>query len=262
MPTSASAGMGASPLRGAGLSCWRIEPLSKAHRLDPDGLPSLAQHCQAGYAGDITKAALPVAVDRGLAEGRHGYVTAIRSARPLDELARCSCTALRSTALRSAPVRCARARSSPRPPAMPGAGPPEARSQLGPARPPRQSLRLVARRPQSRRSSWTWAGRSRQPMRQGYLSHRPRLLGPLSNPCCGRCPMSRLWAHRDPPDRAPVPCEGDLLGDLQCGGPGNRLTVSSVGDRLNSHPTPRPPQGGSEESERRISFQQPKTGSG
>lgn len=43
---------------------------------------------------------------------------------------------------------------------------------------------------------------------------------------------------------------------------GNRLTVSRVGDRLNSRPTPRPPQGGSEESERRISFQQPEAGCG
>ena len=32
-------------------------------------------------------AALPVAVDRGLADGRHVYVTAICFARPLDELA-------------------------------------------------------------------------------------------------------------------------------------------------------------------------------
>jgi len=43
----------------------RIEPLSKAHRLDPGGLPSLAQHGQAGCAGGVTRAALPVAGDRG-----------------------------------------------------------------------------------------------------------------------------------------------------------------------------------------------------
>jgi hypothetical protein len=29
----------------------RVEPLSKAQRLDPDGLPSLTQHGQAGVAG-------------------------------------------------------------------------------------------------------------------------------------------------------------------------------------------------------------------
>ena len=65
----------------------RIEPLSKAHRLDPVGLPSLAQHSQAGCAGGLTGAALPVAEDRGLPDGRHGYATAICFARPLDELA-------------------------------------------------------------------------------------------------------------------------------------------------------------------------------
>lgn len=52
-------------------------------------------------------------------------VAGTRPTVPLDELARCSRTALRSTALRSSPVSCARARSSPRPPATLGAGPPE-----------------------------------------------------------------------------------------------------------------------------------------
>ena len=52
-------------------------------------------------------------------------VAGTRPTDPLDELARCSRTALHFTSLRSAPVRCARARSSPRPPATPGAGPPE-----------------------------------------------------------------------------------------------------------------------------------------
>lgn len=66
-----------------------------------------------------------MAGDRRLADGRQGYLTAIRVARPLDEPARCSRTALHFTALRFAPVRCARAGSSPRPPATPEAGPPE-----------------------------------------------------------------------------------------------------------------------------------------
>jgi hypothetical protein len=65
----------------------RIDPRSFGPRLDPDGLPSLAQHGQAGCAGGVTRAALPVAGDRGLADGRHGYVTATSFARPLDELA-------------------------------------------------------------------------------------------------------------------------------------------------------------------------------
>ena len=61
-----------------------------------------------------------------------------RTTAPLDELTRCSCTPLRF-------VCCARTRSSPRPPARPGAGPPEAQTAATPgvpaaARPPRQSL--------------------------------------------------------------------------------------------------------------------------
>jgi hypothetical protein len=91
-------------------------------------------------------------------------VAGTRPTVPLDELARRSRTALRFTALRSGFVCCARARSSPRPPATPGAGPPEDPNTwgwLGPARPPRQSLRLVARRSQSRRSSRSSAGSSR-----------------------------------------------------------------------------------------------------
>ena len=94
---------GASPLRGARLSCWRIEPLrvstlSGFH-------PSRDTAWPAAPAG-FTRAALPVAGDRGLADGRRGYATAIGFARPLDELARCSRTALRFTALRCAALRC------------------------------------------------------------------------------------------------------------------------------------------------------------
>ena len=85
----------------------RIEPMSKAHRLDPTGLPSLARTAtpplaafsiQAGWAGEVTRAARPVAGDHGLADGRHGYMTAISFARPLDELARAALR--RSAALR------------------------------------------------------------------------------------------------------------------------------------------------------------------
>ena len=39
--------------RGAGpVVALRVEPLSKAQRLAPDGLPSLTQHSQAGAAGN------------------------------------------------------------------------------------------------------------------------------------------------------------------------------------------------------------------
>jgi hypothetical protein len=107
-------------------------------RLAPDGLPSLAQHGQAGCAGGDH--------DGGPSRGRGSRalvsVAGTRPTVPLDELARCSRTALRSTALRCAPVRCARARSSPRPPAMPGAGPPETmRARAGSTAAPVAALR-------------------------------------------------------------------------------------------------------------------------
>ena len=44
-------GLGVTPLRGGRAVALRAEPLSKAQRLDPDGLPSLTQYGQAGDAG-------------------------------------------------------------------------------------------------------------------------------------------------------------------------------------------------------------------
>ena len=84
---------------------------------------------------------VPVPGDRGL-----GFIHAARERRPLDELTGVPLTPLRS-------VRCMPARSSPRSPAMPDAGPLKAFGVLVPARPPRQSLRLVSRRSQGRRCS-------------------------------------------------------------------------------------------------------------
>ena len=84
---------------------------------------------------------VPVPRDRGL-----GFLHAARERRPLDELAGIPITALRF-------VRCTPARSSPRSPATPDAGPLKSLGVFAPARPPRQSLRFVARRPQSRRCS-------------------------------------------------------------------------------------------------------------
>ena len=42
----------------------RVEPLSNAQRLAPDGLPSLTQHGQAGDAGLGTRRPFPVPGDR------------------------------------------------------------------------------------------------------------------------------------------------------------------------------------------------------
>ena len=100
----------------------------------PCGLPSFAQHGRAGDAG--------VDHEGGPSRGRGSRAlvsfAGTRTTAPLDELARCSRTPLRF-------VCCARARSSPRLPARPRAGPPEAPTAATPgvpaaARPPRQSL--------------------------------------------------------------------------------------------------------------------------
>jgi hypothetical protein len=74
------------------------------------------------------------------------FLHAARERRPLAELAGVPITALRFVLFTPA-------RSSPRSPAMPDAGPLKAFGVFAPARPPRQSLRLVSRRPQSRRCS-------------------------------------------------------------------------------------------------------------
>ena len=145
-----------------------------AARLGPGGLPSLAQHGQAGCAGSDDEGG----PSRGRGSRALMSVAGPRPTVPLDELARCSPTALRSTALRSAPVSCARARSSPRPPATPGAGPPECESQLGPARPPRQSLRLLARRPLQAPTLMNVGGPLAAAVAPAAPSRRPRLLGP------------------------------------------------------------------------------------
>ena len=132
---------------------------SLTRRLDPGGLPSLAQHGQAGCAGGVHGGGpFPWPGSRVLMS------VAPRPTVPLDELARCSRTALRSTALRFASCAAHVPDRRPGHPPCPEPGPPEMRDVLGPARPPRQSLpfgSLVARRSQGRRSSWSWAGRSR-----------------------------------------------------------------------------------------------------
>ena len=130
----------------------RIEPRRFAPGLDPSGFNPSRNTAKPAAPAFITKAALPVAGDRRRADGRHEYVTAIRFARPLDELAG---GLLRRTALRKLRLRCAAPLVSDRHPSHPpcpkpgrlNSSNPEPLSVLRPARPPRQSLRLVARRP-------------------------------------------------------------------------------------------------------------------
>ena len=106
------------------------------------------------------------------------------------------------------------------------------RQVLAAARPPRQSLCFVARQPQSRRCSWA-SGRLRcsRCARQADISAATR-----ADP--GRWQPVRQSSHRAPPTKPPSICEGDLWGDLQAVGPGNRLTASAV--KNPTHPQPLP----------------------
>ena len=190
----------------------------------------------------MTRAALPAAEDRGPScPSRSATDGPARRTGPLlAHGAALHCVALRF-------VCCARARSLPRPPAMPGAGPPERKVCSG--RLDRRASRFaschVGRGAASPRERVRAA---RGVRRASKLSRRPRLLGPSMPRSLHVAPVSPTAI---PPTAPPSPSEGDLWGDLQCGGPGNRLAVSCVGSRTNSHPTPRPPlkRGGSEESQ-------------
>ncbi len=137
---------------------------------------------------------------------------------------------------------------------------------IGPARPPRQSLRLVSRRPQRRRTSCAGRPSPLQPPRQASW-HIGR---DAASPEHGQ--RVRQASHRAPPSCAPVKCEGDLWGDLQAVGreTGSLLRLLKnpthpppLPVREGAMPTPRPPVGGSEEVRARGSvLRNPRPGSG
>ncbi len=139
----------------------RHPPRSMAHRVSPDCSPGALpgrsrmqrsrlrlhrdaeQPGQAGAAGgDDDSDPFPCP---GIA-GPDSFTLRVNEARLTNWPA---CRSLCLAALGAAP-----ARSSPRPPAKPDAGPLKAFGAFAAARPPRQSLRLVARRSQGRRRSW------------------------------------------------------------------------------------------------------------
>lgn len=165
--------LGASPRSGAGLSCCASSPFLR-RGLDPDGLPSLAQHGQAGCAGWVTWAALPVAGDRrpwcpSRVRDRRSRLTNWPAAR-----------ALRCAPLRCAPLPCAALVPDRHPghPPRPEPGRLNAKGQLGPARPPRQSLRLVARRSLQPPTLVIVGGPLAPAVAPAAPSRRPRCSGP------------------------------------------------------------------------------------
>ena len=223
----------------------------------------------------------------------------VRERGPLGEL-----TGLQVAALGAAP-----ARSPPRSPAKPVAGPlntgfsevPAAAAALQVKRSaaaalqvkrsaaaPLLSQRPAARPPRQSLACGSLGGTSaaEPPL---FVIVRSAALQPLRQAswhigCDAALPVGR-WqpvrqsSHRAPPSCAPVPCEGDLWGDLHGGGPGNWLTASAAEEH---HPSPSlpvregrncqppeqpahpPPARGRERGSpsRRISFKRPGSGSG
>jgi hypothetical protein len=207
-------GLGRLPAAQGRAVALRVEPPGY-RRLAPDGLPSLTQHGQAGGAGGHHVAA------RSRARGAAGFVVrhAAHDRRPPGDRAGSQVAALGARASRTPP------RSPPRP--QPGRW--DARGQLGPARPPRQSLACGSL------GGTSAAGPPTLVSVGGPFAASAQALG---------CPVAARRAgsaHRDPPSCAPVPCEGDLWGDLQCGGPVNRLAVSVVRSRRKHTPPPARP---------------------
>ena len=88
----------ANPLRGPGCRASHQAAVKGPERLDPVGLPSLSQHGQAGYAGGPDEGG----PSRGRGSRALMSVAGTQPTVPLDDLARCSRTALRFTALRFA----------------------------------------------------------------------------------------------------------------------------------------------------------------
>ncbi len=162
----------------------RVEPLSKARRLAPDGLPSLTQHGQAGCAGGMTTAA------RSRARGSRALIhSRVRERGPLDELAGVPFAALRS-------VRCTPARSSPRSPATPDAGPlrpivpvvmPLTSTDQWPGSATKPSLSTPERCP----AESPWPRSRTPPYRRRELRSRAVAVGPLRSAGAGRVARGR-----------------------------------------------------------------------
>ena len=139
------------------------------------------------------------------------------------------------TALRS--VCCAPARSSPRTPATPDAGPLNALTLevIGPARPPRQSLRVVARRPRRRRTSERWRAPRRSRCARGPVTPAAWL-----GPSAGMQPSSPVKPTAIPLT-SPRPSARGTCGGSSSGGPGDWLTASAA---FEHHPSPTPSREG------------------
>lgn len=226
--TSRSAGSVCSGSHRAASS--RVEPHRGGPCLDPDGLPSLAHSPTLARRDEgARRAGVAHCPWPGIAgpDVRRGYATDA----PLDELARCSRAGFASCAAR-VPDR------HPGHPPRPEPGRLNTKlARAGSTAAPVASLggTAVAEAP-----AFVNVWRATRGSRRASKAVTPAASARAPLPC-GRCPSCPVKAHRDPPTAPPSASEGDLWGDLQCGGAANRLTVSSVGDRVKAAPPPARP---------------------
>jgi hypothetical protein len=188
-------------------------------------------------------------------------VAGTRPTVPRDELARCSRTALRCTALRCTALRFASfAAHVPdrRPGHPPRPEPGRLNSRYVNNRCDACSGPLDRRASRSRAFAWWHVGRrGADPRDRGRAARGARRASGAVTPSAGARALGAAVAFvapvqppAIPPAAPPTSCEGDLWGDLQCGGPMNRLAVSCVRSRREHTPPPaRPSRGGSEESQ-------------
>ena len=223
-------------------------------RLDPNGLPSLAQHGQAGCAGCNHEGG----PSRGRGSRALMSVAGTRPTALLDELARCSRTALRSTALRFASCAAHVPDRHPGHPPSPVPGRPTARLKCS-GRLDRRASRFawwhVGRRgadPRERRRA------ARAAVAPAAPSRRPLVLGPSLRRGC--CPDESIEPTAIPPTAPPSPVRGTCGGIFNAVGRVTGSPFPVLASRSNSHPTPRPPQGGSEESEQKDQFSAARSG--
>jgi hypothetical protein len=143
---------------------------------------------------------------------------------------------------------------------MPDAGPPEQPMRQQPVR----CCDVCSGRLDRRASRFAWwhvGRRGADPRERGRAARGVRRASGAVTPSARARALGAAVAFVEPvqptaipPTAPPTSCEGDLWGDLQCGGPMNRLAAFCVRSRSKGHPTPRPPQGGSEESEQKDQF--------
>jgi hypothetical protein len=240
--------MGAAALRAARAVVRCIEPLCFAWGLAPDGLPSLAQYGRASCAGGHHEGG----PSRGRGSRALMSVAGTRPTVPLDELARRSRTPLRCVTLTSAALEPDR---HPGHPPCPEPGRRNANADAMSARAGSTAAPVAARGGTSAAEAPVLVklgGPFAAAVAPAAPSRRPRFLGPSLRR--GRCPVAPVGPTAIPPTAPPSLVRGTCGGIFNAVGRQTGSPFFVLASRSNSHPTPRPPQGGSEESEQKDQF--------